>query len=77
MFLSFYITGAKPWQHYVPADAKVTGDNFFAQIFNHLASWGLPLIMVIVGIIEFAYGLYENHYPSQPNDQKKLDYLHI
>ena len=58
MLLSFYLSGAKPWQNYVPADAKVNGDNFIALIFNNLASWGLPAIMVVVGIIEFIHGLY-------------------
>src|SRR3954451_654445 len=32
------------------------------NIFHHLSTWGLPLIMVIIGFIEFAYGLYENHW---------------
>ena len=70
MFLSFYITGAKPWQNYVPTDAKIGGDSFIAQVFNHLASWGLPVIMVIIGIVEFAYGLYENHWSK---NERTLD----
>src|SRR5947209_8066114 len=70
MFLALYVSAEKPWQHYIPADAKINGDNFFAQIFNHLASWGLPLIMVIVGVIEFAYGLYENHWSK---NERMLD----
>src|SRR5678809_328368 len=70
MLLSFYMTGARPWENYVPADAKVSGNIFIAQVFNHLASWGLPLLMVIVGIIEFAYGLYENRWS---NNERILD----
>jgi len=70
MLLSFYMTGARPWENYVPADAKVSGNNFIAQVFNHLASWGLPLLVVIVGIIEFAYGLYENRWS---NNERILD----
>jgi sterol desaturase/sphingolipid hydroxylase (fatty acid hydroxylase superfamily) len=32
------------------------------SIFNHLNSWGLPVIMLVIGIIEFMYGLYESHW---------------
>jgi hypothetical protein len=39
MLLSFYLSGARPWQNYIPTDAKVNGDKFIAQVFNHLASW--------------------------------------
>ena len=70
MLLSFYLSGAKPWQNYVPADAKVNGDNFIALIFNNLASWGLPAIMVVVGIVEFIHGLYENHWTK---NERTLD----
>lgn len=60
MLLSFYISGSKPWQTYVHKD--ISGGNFISQIFRHLATWGLPVIMIIIGIVEFAYGLYENHW---------------
>ena len=60
MFLSFYITGAKPWETFTPK--TIGGDNFIAQIFRHLATWGLPVIMVVIGVVEFVYGLYENHW---------------
>ena len=33
---------------------------FIESVFKNLAVWGLPLIMVITGIVEFALGLYEN-----------------
>jgi len=62
MFLALYITGDKPWLNYVPADAKLNGGGFIAQLFNNLGTWGLPVIMVVVGIVEFGYGLYENHW---------------
>src|SRR3978361_1310908 len=36
--------------------------NIFESIFHHLSTWGLPVIMLIIGIVEFMYGLYENHW---------------
>ena len=33
---------------------------FIESIFRNLSLWGLPVLMVITGIIEFALGLYEN-----------------
>ena len=33
---------------------------FIESVFKNLAVWGLPLIMVITGIVEFTLGLYEN-----------------
>ncbi len=34
--------------------------HFLELVFKNLSTWGLPLIMVVVGVIEFAVGLYEN-----------------
>ncbi len=34
--------------------------HFLEAIFKHLSTWGLPVIMVILGVVEFAVGLYEN-----------------
>jgi len=33
---------------------------FIESIFRNLSLWGLPVLMAITGIIEFALGLYEN-----------------
>lgn len=35
---------------------------YLELIFKNMNGWGLPVIMVAVGIIEFAHGLYENHW---------------
>ena len=40
------------------------------QIFRHLNGWGLPVIMLIIGITEFAFGLYENHWTK---NERMLD----
>ncbi len=60
MFLSFYLSGARPGQTNFPT--TVTGNDLLSQIFQHLNTWGLPAIMVVIGIVELAYGLYENHW---------------
>ena len=33
---------------------------FIESLFHNLSLWGLPVIMIITGIIEFGLGLYEN-----------------
>ena len=32
------------------------------SVFRNLNGWGLPVIMLLIGVVEFAYGLYENHW---------------
>ncbi|MFT3680125.1 MAG: sterol desaturase family protein [Ferruginibacter sp.] len=33
--------------------------NFIEQIFRNLGTWGLPVLALIVGVIEFSLGLYD------------------
>ncbi len=68
MLITFNITGAKPWETYVHKD--VAGNSFIAEVFHHLTTWGLPLIMLIIGVVEFAYGLYENRWKK---NERMLD----
>src|SRR5882762_6209609 len=49
MYFFFSVKGQQPWKN---KDAEV--------VFKNLSTWGLPLLMVVVGIFEFAYRLYEN-----------------
>ncbi len=70
MLLTFNITGQKPWETFVATE--INGSNVLAEIFRHLATWGLPAIMVVIGIIEFAYGLYENHWSK---NERVLDII--
>jgi sterol desaturase/sphingolipid hydroxylase (fatty acid hydroxylase superfamily) len=49
LFLFFSLKGQQPWRN-KGAEA----------VFKNLATWGLPTLMVVVGIIEFAFRLYEN-----------------
>jgi sterol desaturase/sphingolipid hydroxylase (fatty acid hydroxylase superfamily) len=69
MFATFYFTGARPWlTHHTVAAVK--SSSFVVSIFQNLATWGLPAIMVVVGIVEFAFGLYENKWNK---NEKVLD----
>lgn len=40
------------------------------SVFHHLTTWGLPVIMIVVGIVELALGLYENKWTK---NEKVLD----
>ena len=35
------------------------------SIFQNLTVWGLPLLMIIVGIIESAFGLYDKKWTKK------------
>lgn len=59
MFAYFYLTGAKPWTGSHEPTLRV---GFLTPVFEHLSSWGLPAIMIAVGIAEFALGLYDRHW---------------
>lgn len=60
MLLTFYITGTHPWQTTGKAALPFTLPHFLETVFKNLSSWGLPAIMLALGIVEFAVGLYEN-----------------
>jgi sterol desaturase/sphingolipid hydroxylase (fatty acid hydroxylase superfamily) len=58
MFASFYVTGFKPWEGSAGLPFKVP--QFLESVFKNLSSWGLPVIVLAIGVAEFAAGLYEN-----------------
>ncbi|GAB3911924.1 hypothetical protein GCM10028803_54350 [Larkinella knui] len=35
---------------------------FFEGIFEHLNTWGLPTLVLLIGIVEFSFGLYKKHW---------------
>lgn len=61
MALAFAISGRHPWlaPHTDPT-LQFKAPGFIEAVFNNLASWGLPTIMLTLGVAEFALGLYEN-----------------
>lgn len=72
MLLSFYITGSRPWQQTTSETLPFAAPQFIETIFRNLGTWGLPLIMVIVGAVELAYGLYEGKWSR---NEKILDII--
>jgi sterol desaturase/sphingolipid hydroxylase (fatty acid hydroxylase superfamily) len=63
MFLTFSITGQRPWQQ--TAQPPVLLLRFYLS-FEHalgpLKDYGLTLFVVVLGIVEFSLGLYENRW---------------
>ncbi|HTJ12784.1 MAG TPA: sterol desaturase family protein [Dinghuibacter sp.] len=59
MFLTFRLTGQRPWLHPHDYALSFQAPAFVEAVFKNLATWGLPAIMVVLGIFEFAFGLYE------------------
>ena len=60
LFFTIYLSGARPWEHHGGAVLPFKVPHFLEAVFKNLSTWGLPVIMVVLGIVEFAVGLYEN-----------------
>ena len=35
---------------------------FVKSIFEHLNTWGLPVLVFLIGVAEFSFGLYKEHW---------------
>jgi sterol desaturase/sphingolipid hydroxylase (fatty acid hydroxylase superfamily) len=68
MFGTFYITDYRPWDGSNQLPFKVP--QFLESVFKNLSSWGLPAIVLGLGVIEFAAGLYENKWTK---NERTLD----
>ncbi|MFD1142186.1 sterol desaturase family protein [Larkinella insperata] len=44
--------------------------HFFEEVFRNLNSWGLPTLVLLIGIVEFSFGLYNKHWDK---NEKLLD----
>src|SRR3984885_1881971 len=62
MLFGFYWTGSRPWQVHADATAGFHAPHFVEAIFKNLKTWGLPALLLAVGIVEFSFGLYENRW---------------
>ena len=62
MSLFFYWTGAKPWLHGAAPGWDFKAPVWVEAIFKNLSTWGLPVLMVVLGLVEFAAHLYENRW---------------
>jgi len=70
MLLSFYVSNKRPWENYHAPVQTQEAKNFVAQIFQNLNGWGLTVLALIVGAVEFAYGLYANKWSK---NERTLD----
>ncbi|MDF2192342.1 sterol desaturase family protein [Paraflavitalea sp. CAU 1676] len=60
MFAWLAITDSKPWQGVATGELPFRMPAILEKVFKNLNTWGLPTIMVVVGLAEFFIGLYEN-----------------
>src|SRR3954468_4685132 len=63
VFLYFVIKGETPWLHNTHQSVGVNLPPFFhfvSPIFTHLQSWGFLVVALVLGVIEFSLGLYDN-----------------
>src|SRR5664280_2589154 len=63
LVLWFRYTGETPWIHNTHASPVVKTPaifNFVQPVFTHLRSWGFITIAIVLGIVEFGLGLYDN-----------------
>ncbi|MFT3948423.1 MAG: sterol desaturase family protein [Agriterribacter sp.] len=60
MLAYFKITGQQPWK--IPATATLLfkAPAIVENLFKNLSTWGLPVLTLLLGIIEFSAGLYKN-----------------
>ena len=70
MFLTFRLTGSRPWLHPHGYALGFKAPYIVEAAFKNLNTWGLPAIMLVLGIFEFIFGLYENKWTK---NEKFLD----
>jgi membrane protein YdbS with pleckstrin-like domain len=51
MFGWFYISGSRPWETTTSGHLSFRVPAFLEAVFNNLKTWGLPAIMLVVGIV--------------------------
>ncbi|WP_405518067.1 sterol desaturase family protein [Spirosoma sp. KNUC1025] len=67
------ITGETPWKNQPPSDLKTAipaAFQFVEPVFRNFKTWGLPVLILVLGIAEFALGLYDNKWTK---NEKTLD----
>lgn len=60
MFAYFKITGQQPWNATATVSLPFKAPAVVENLFRNLSTWGLPLLTLIWGVIEFSSGLYKN-----------------
>ena len=70
MFTVFHFTGNKPWLDAKTETLPFKAPIFIEALFKNLKTWGLSALVLIVGLAEFAFGLYENKWTK---NERTLD----
>jgi sterol desaturase/sphingolipid hydroxylase (fatty acid hydroxylase superfamily) len=77
MWVYFQASGQRPWEgglstaeRLLPKAAPGGPIAFIEQIFRHLSEWGLALLVLGLGVVEFALGLYDKRWNT---NEKMLD----
>lgn len=60
MFLYFKFSSQQPWQSSGGDVLPFIAPQAVENIFRNLGTWGLPLLTLMWGVIEFSAGLYKN-----------------
>jgi sterol desaturase/sphingolipid hydroxylase (fatty acid hydroxylase superfamily) len=65
MFLTLYWSGQRPWENAKVLDIGTVAAQtdtllgWVTSVFSNLRSWGLTVIVLVLGVIELSFGLYE------------------
>jgi sterol desaturase/sphingolipid hydroxylase (fatty acid hydroxylase superfamily) len=67
MLVWFYFSGQRPWESGKAGLTLVSGKPgstlaFLGPVFRHLNTWGLPALMVVVGVAEWLLGSYRRRW---------------
>src|ERR1017187_1471037 len=63
LYLYFILKGQTPWINSTHTPVQFNAPalfNFVKPVFENLQSWGFIIIAFVLGILEFALGLYDN-----------------
>ncbi len=63
VFIYFILKGQAPWRDTSHGQVQFSAPamfHFIEPVFKNLRSWGFIVIAVVIGIFEFAFGLYDN-----------------
>ncbi len=68
VYIYFVSKGQHPWIHHDDAAKQIDIPavfSFVRPVFQHLKTWGFIVIALVLGIFEFALGLYDNKWTRQ------------
>ena len=71
LFVYLRFEGQQPWKGLGQGAGSLHADgSLLKAVFENLGIWGLPVLMIVLGVIEFAFKLYSNKWNK---NEKALD----